>query len=137
MEKHQLIKKWVNQNTDALQQVFPDVNRKDLKNFLKVTAEREVVNPKAQLHNNYAHKKLDIDLLSVVDWFWDTKPIAGGFGVFYKNQDQEINPNAVMLMNFMELRKKFKSQLPHFTEGSYDYMKFDRLQMSEKINSNS
>jgi DNA polymerase elongation subunit (family B) len=117
--------------------MYPDLDKKEIKSFLKDVVEERVVNPKAQLHNNYAHMKMDVDLLSVIDWYEDKKPIAAGFGVFFKNQDQVLNPSAVMLQNFLDLRKVYKNQLKNYLETSYEYATFDRLQLTEKINANS
>lgn len=131
------IKEWVRHNTDVFETMYPEIDRKELKKFIRKVAEERVVNPKAKLHNNYAHREIDIDLLTLIDWFDEMKPIAAGFGVFFKDQSRVKNPAAVMLNNFMTLRKDYKKRLKDLPEGSYEYQTFDRLQLTEKINANS
>jgi len=121
----------------VLQAIYPNLTKKDLSTFLDKVIEKRLVNPKAKLHNNYVHKEIDVDLLTVIDWFHDTKPIAAGFGVFFKDQNHAKNPAAVMLDNFMTLRKRYKAKLKEYKEDSYEYATFDRLQLSEKVNANS
>jgi DNA polymerase elongation subunit (family B) len=117
--------------------MYPQLTKEQLDSFLDEVIEKELVNQKAQIHNNYVHKPVNVDLLTVYDWFEDTKPISAGFGVFFKNQNQELNPAAVMLDNFLKLRKSYKSRLADFPETSYEYATFDRLQATEKVNANS
>ena len=99
--------------------------------------EKHLINPKAKLHNNYIHKSIDVDLVSVYDWVKKTKPIVAGFGVFFKNQDESMNPVAVMIENFIATRKKYKDIRDTFHEESYEYETYDRYQSTEKINPNS
>lgn len=134
---HIFLKQWKKYYMDTLEKMYPNAKKKELDKFLEKIIKDNLVNPEAQIHNNYAHQRLNIDLLTVVDWYHEVKPIVGGFGVFYRNQNQVKNPSAVMLTNFLKLRKQFKNRLRDLPKGSYDYMAFDRLQLTEKINANS
>lgn len=123
--------------TRVLTTMFPDVRKKDIKVFLEGIVERDIINPEATIYNNYIHKKIDVNLLNVIDWYEDTKPIGAGFGVFFKNQENTINPAATMLWNFLKLRKSYKGKLHLYKEGTYEYKTLDRYQLTEKINANS
>lgn len=131
------INDWKKYYTRLFTQMYPQLSEKELKIFLDKVLKEKLVNPDAEIHNNYIHKSIKVDLLSVIDWYEDTKPIAGGFGVFFKNQNQVLNPAAVMLNNFLTLRKSYKGKLKDYSETSYEYATFDRLQLTEKINANS
>lgn len=135
--EHVFLKDWKKHFTRVFQTMYPELTKKELKKFLNEVIDERLVNPEAQLHNNYAHMSMKVDLLTMIDWFDDQKPIAGGFGLFFKNQYQVLNPNAVMLDNFMSLRKDYKKLLKVYDEGSYEYMAADRMQATEKINANS
>jgi len=136
-KEYGFIKDWAKHYTDIFTTMYPDIDKKDLKKFLINIANERVENPKAELHNNYVHRTMDVDLLTVYDWFNQTEPIAGGFGVFFKNQNQVLNPAAVMLNNFLTLRKQYKGKLKDYKETSYEYAAYDRMQLTEKINANS
>lgn len=131
------LKDWKKHYIDIFTTIYPEIDGDELNKFLDNVIEKRLHNPKAQLHNNYIHKNIIIDLLSIYDWYDRTKPIAAGFGVFFKNQEQVLNPAAVMLNNFLTLRKTYKKRLKDYSEMSYEYATYDRLQLTEKINANS
>jgi DNA polymerase family B len=136
-QNHIFLKDWKKHQRKIIQTMYPELDKKEIKEFLTEVVDEKLVNPEAKMHNNYAHMQLPVDLLHIIDWFNDTKPIGAGFGVFFKNQDQVLNPAAVMLDNFLKLRKSYKSQLHVYNENSYEYATFDRKQSTEKINANS
>lgn len=136
-KNHKFLKEWKKHYANVFTNIYPELSKKEIKEFLDEIIEERLVNPEAKLHNNYVHKQIKVDLLSVIDWFEETKPIAGGFGVFYKNQEQVLNPAAVMLNNFLTLRKQYKAKLKEYKETSYEYATYDRMQLTEKINANS
>jgi len=136
-KSHIFLEDWKKHYTRIFTTMYPELKKKEIKGFLDEVIKERLVNPKASMHNNYNHLDIDVDLLSMIDWFRNTNAIAAGFGVFFWNQDQVLNPAAVMLDNFLKLRKFYKNQLPDHQEGSYDYMALDRMQLTEKINANS
>lgn len=136
-DKYHFVKHWKKHQSNILLNIHPELDKKELEVFLDEVIDNSLVNPKAEIHNSYIHKSINDDLLSVINWVEKTKPIISGFGVFFKNQDVAINPAAVMLEKFMDLRKQYKGQLKNHDPNSYEYKTFDRLQMTEKVNSNS
>lgn len=137
MEEHKFIKDWSKHYADIMTTMYPELDKKEVKSFLREVANKNIDNPVGQLHNNYVSKTGDIDMLTLIDWYDRTKPIGAGFGVFFRNQEQVLNPAAVMLNNFLALRKTYKAELKNYPETSYEYATFDRMQATEKINANS
>lgn len=131
------IEQWKAHQTQAVKTMYPELEDEKIDKLLEKMISEQMVNPKATLHNNYEHKALNIDLLSVIDWIDRVKPIIAGFGCFFKNQDTEINPTATMLNKFIKSRKAYKKRLEDFPSDSEEYATFDRLQLTEKINVNS
>ena len=131
------IEQWKAHQIKAIKTIHPHLEDDEIDSLLDKMISEQMVNPKATLHNNYEHKALNIDLLSVIDWMDRVKPIIGGFGCFFKNQDTEINPTATMLNKFMQSRKDYKKRLEDFASDSEEYATYDRLQLVEKVNSNS
>jgi DNA polymerase elongation subunit (family B) len=136
-EKYTFLDQWKKHQRSILMNIYPELDKKELDILLDDIIKETMINPKAEIHNNYIHKSINDDLLSVVNWMERTNPIASGFGVFFKNQKQALNPAAVMLEKFMTLRKDYKGQLKNHHEDSYEYKTFDRFQLTEKVNSNS
>lgn len=135
--EHGIIKDWVSTQKSILRNIFPHIKDKEITNYLERQINMRLVNVDVKIHNNYAGVAKDIGLLEVVDWIRDKKPICAGFGMFFKNQEISTNPNAQMILNFLDLRKVFKDQLKIFSKGTYDYNTANRKQSTEKINANS
>ena len=136
-KKYKIIKDWVKYYTEVLQLVFPEFDKKDIKNFLYDIVEEHIKVPDAMIDNNYVHASMNFDLLSISNWIEDTKPLVGGHGVFFRNQHEVINPAAQMLLNSMNKRKEFKDKLKVYREGTYEYDMYDRFQQAEKVVANS
>lgn len=132
-----IIKQWRKEVVGIISTMYPEDDKKDIKKFVNEKIVDNFKQPNAILHNNYIHKKQDIDLISIGDWIHDKKPIVGGYGVFFNDQSKVINPAAIMLDNFLNLRKMYKDELKIYHETSYEYATSDRKQLTEKVNANS
>lgn len=137
ISKHTFIKEWKRTNRKLLMQMYPEVPKKEIDKFLDKTIKENLRNPKCQIDNNYIGKTMNTTLLDVCDWIETTKPVCAGGGVFFKNQHQIMNPLAQMIQKFLSSRKEYKGKLKSLVPGSYEYMTFDRKQLSEKICANS
>lgn len=134
---YSFVKDWKKTQKSILRTIFPSVEESEVDGFLDRHVSKRLINVDASLHNNYAHQQLNTTLLDVIDWVKTNEPICAGFGMFFKNQDISMNPNAKMIMNFLDLRKVFKKLLDDYIETSYEYATADRRQMTEKVNANS
>lgn len=128
---------WVKENLKTYHKMYPELNKKELKEYIENIFDTHVNDKKLVLDNNYVKKSVSTSILEIYEWMQETKPIIAGHGVFYRNQNQVKNPAAVMLKKFLDLRKSLKKTMYTFDEGSYDYNRYDRLQLTEKINANS
>ena len=137
-KKRNFIKKWKKQQRKILQQKYPEASKEVINDFLDDLIEERLTILPAEIHNNYIHKSIKTDLLEVIDWIEETKPICAGYGVFYKNQEIIKNPLATMINGFLVSRKKFKGQLKFVADKtSFEYATLDRQQLSEKVVANS
>ena len=137
MKNHVFIKKWKKNNKQILSKLYPDINSDDIDRFLDDIISENIKNPVCTLDNNYVDKEIRTTLLDIIDWVDQQKPICAGHGVFYKNQHQETNALALMIMKFLKSRKEFKAMLAKFDSSSFEYREYDRKQLSEKVNANS
>ena len=136
--EYHFIKKWKKEMKTTLNRMYPDIPKKDINKFLDNVIEENLKNPKCTIDNNYIHKRINTNLLEVIDWIEKTKPICAGHGVFFKNQHQVTSPLSVMIKKFLDSRALFKSQLKKIKDKrSYEYMTYDRKQLTEKVNANS
>ena len=132
------LKKWKKENRKVLHQLYPEISKEDINNFLDEIIEKNLKNHSVILDNNYIGKQINTNLLDAVNWIHNINPICAGHGVLFKNQHEVVNPLAMMIQKFLTSRKKFKSQLKLIKDKtSYEYQTFDRKQLSEKILANS
>jgi len=137
-QKHIFITEWRRKVRKILKRMHPEISKKEINLFLDEIIKNNLNNPECIIDNNYANVSIKSSLLEVYDWVKTTKPICGGFGVFYKNQHEVINPLAIMIQKFLTSRKLFKGKLRFIPDKtSYEYKTYDRKQMSEKVNANS
>lgn len=135
--EHSFIKEWKKENYKILHRMYPEVSKKEINKFLDKEVKKYLKNPDCEIDNNYIGKTIKTNLLSVIDWIKDTKPICAGHGVFFKNQHEVISPLAIMIQKFLTSRKAFKKRLKDFDPTSYEYATFDRKQLAEKVNANA
>lgn len=136
-KEFKFIKDWKKKQLSILKNIAPSAKTSDIEDYLDNLISTSVVNPEVKLHNNYLKQELTTTLLDVIDWIDDKQPICAGFGMFFKNQEGAANPNATMIVNFLDLRKVFKNLLKEYLETSYEYATADRKQMTEKVNVNA
>jgi len=132
------LQQWRKTNRKILHQLYPEISKQEINNFLDEIINENLKNHKVILDNNYINKQINTNLLDTINWINNTDPICAGHGVLYKNQHQVVNPLALMIQKFLTSRKKFKNQLKFIEDKtSYEYQTFDRKQLSEKISANS
>ena len=136
-KNHKFIKDWKKVYKGMLKTAYPEISKKEIDNFLNKVIDDHIEVPKAVVDNNYVHKSIQVDLLTLIDWIYEKKLICAGHGVFFKNRHEAPNPSAMMLETFLANRKAIKKQLKKFEPGTYEYAVCDRNQLIEKLAANS
>lgn len=135
------IKKYIKQMTEVMKRTNPAWSEEDIKRVVKKMVEKQMVNPKVTLDNNYTGENKESTLLSVLDWSLDRKPLITGNGTFYKTQEESINPVANMLDGWGSERKALKKEMfrvgEEYGTDTYEYNDLDRKQDDKKRNMNS
>lgn len=138
MEQNLFIERYVASMKDVMIKMNPDFDEGSIEEVIRDTISKKIQNPVVTLDNNYTHESRETNLLSVLNWVEGKKPIICGNAAFYKNQNDAINPTAVMLNNFAIQRSNYKKQMFSIEDSSSnEYKDFDRKQNNEKINMNS
>lgn len=105
------LKSYRNQAKAIIQKKHPEIPDDVIKKILDEAIEEKLMNPEARLENTYTHESRDSSLLAVFDWCLETNPIIAANGTFFKQHKDAINPNALMLDEFLTLRKKIKKEM--------------------------
>lgn len=105
------LKAYRNQAKEVIKKKHPEISDDDIKKIIDAAILKNLINPPSKLENTYTHEERDSTLLSVLDWCIDTKPIIAANGTFFKQHKDAINPNALMLEEFLTLRKKIKKEM--------------------------
>lgn len=137
INKYKFLRDWKSFMNNTMEKLYPGMLEEDITEVLDDLIQKKLVIPKCELHNNYEHRKLETDLLTIIDWMDQVKPIIAGFGCFFMNQDQIVSPTSIMLDKFLKLRKKYKAVLKDLQDGTDEYYMQDLKQLTEKINANS
>jgi hypothetical protein len=141
MKDNKFIEKYRTRMVKTICQCNPEWDKSKVEKIVDKMIKEQVMNPAVELDNNYTGEHRDTSLLSVFNWLIERKPLIAGNGTFYKNQNEALNPIAVMLDDWAASRKNYKKQMfvVGETEGfdTYHYAELDRLQLNEKINMNS
>jgi hypothetical protein len=138
---NKFVEKYVKRMVDLMCSTNPDWDKKKVKKIVLKMIEEQIENPRVILDNNYTGENRDTTLLSLLNWIIEREPIIAGNGTFYKNQNEALNPIAVMLDEWADNRKRFKKEMFKIGETmGFDvpeYADADRRQNNEKINMNS
>ena len=134
---HKFIKKWKKTYKNILKTAYPEISKKEIDVFLNKIIDDNIEVPEGIVDNNYVHKSIKVDLLTLIDWVYNKELICGGHAVFFKNRHVAANPRATMLEGFLDNRKKIKDRLKFLDPESYEYAVCDRDQGIEKLVANS
>jgi len=130
--------KWMDSARRQIKMVRPDLSDKEVNKYLEKVLEKRKVVPECVLDNNYRHKRINTNLEAIVDWVDATKPVCGGYGVFYKNQHQSVNVVARTIRKFLDTRSSLKNTMKSYSDPEcYDYKHYDMLQKGEKVCANA
>lgn len=137
LENSYFIQQWKNEQIRNLQLKYPNMNCKKVEKYLDKIIQDELYNPYVTLENNYLNKIAHTDLLSIVDFIQQNKPIIGGNGVLFYQHAQAYNPMLDWIINIMAERSAAKSNMYQYEVGSEIFNELYRNQLSLKIIINS
>ena len=143
LNKSLFIEKWMQDMKNAIFHIDPSYKEKEdeVEQLLRKMLKNNMSLPKVILDNNYTGERRESNLLSVLDWTLERKPLVAGNATFYKPQTEAINPIADMIDGFLAERKRLKKEMFKVGEiqgaDSDQYKDLDRAQLNEKILANS
>lgn len=137
MAGEKYLKKYKKEMKAIMKNINPEWDDDFLDKYISKLVEERLQNPDVTIDNNFTGENKETDLLSVLDWTFDRKPILAGNATFYKNQYESMNPIAKMLEGFLNDRKKYKKMMFAEQPGTHKYEDLDRKQLNEKLLANS
>ena len=111
MKDNKFIEKYRTRMVKTICQCNPEWDKSKVEKIVDKMIKEQVMNPVVELDNNYTGEHRDTSLLSVFNWLIERKPLIAGNGTFYKNQNEALNPIAVMLDDWAASRKNYKKQM--------------------------
>lgn len=138
LDDSKYIHKWKKEMMATMHQINPKWSKEDMEPILDDMLLKQMQIPEAVMSNNFTGEERNTNILSILDWTFERKPLVAGNGTFYKNQHEAINPVARMLDGFLIERKRLKKEMFKVEDKTSDrYKDLDRAQLNEKILANS
>ena len=128
-----MVKNYKKVMMDGLSCSFPTIRRNDLSEAIDWAILQSHRNPKLKLNNNYTHVCMDGTVLDILRYIEARKPIISASGVLFMRHEEKDNPLTRMIMGFIKQRKIYKNEMFKYPKKSYEYEKYNLLQLLEKI----
>jgi hypothetical protein len=140
LEQSKFVQDWINDNIKYAKLQFPQASEQKLRSILMGIVKKHIQNHNAQIHNDYQDDmRIHADLLKIYDWYHKAKPIAGGNGTFFYNQDIKSSPIQEVIDERIASRKSYQRQRDKYIEDilCYMYRYLDMMQMEAKVTINA
>ena len=135
-EEHGILKKYSNIMTRVIGSLFPDVDKRDIKDGVNYSIQKRFKNFDLKVKNNYKNKTIDLTALELLDYIEKKEPILTSYGTMFKKHDQVPNPMAKVIQGFISTRKAMKKEMFKYPKGSEMFEKYNLLQALAKIDVN-
>ena len=129
--------KWIKEMKSKLMFLHKDWDEEKVEKELENILWENLKDVPCEVINTYKCRKVDSTLLNMMQFIHDMKPIIGGFGVLYKNQNECRNPSAGMLLSDIKKRNILKGERKQFDKRSREFLMLDIAQGNQKVIANS
>ena len=138
--KSRFLQTWINENVLYFKRLYPQAKERDLRGILTDIAANYTESPRAVIYNDYADDmQIQTDVLTLIDWIDKSKPICGGNGTFFKNQDYVTSPIAKIIVNRQSMRKFYQNERDKYIKfpDGYEYLYYEDMQKEAKVKINA
>lgn len=136
LKEYNIIRQYSDVNKRMLGYYFPGISSFDLEKGIDYSINKRYKQEDVYVHNDYKHRKVNMNLLELTEYIHKREPIITSYGVLFKKHGEEPNPLMDMIAGFINDRKKLKKIMFSFPKGSDDFQKYNLLQLLEKLNAN-
>jgi hypothetical protein len=130
----EFLSRYINDMVESLKCIYPKKKETALRKFVEkqVLKNEHIDNPHMmELYNNYTQKTTDIDLLTLLNYYYKKKPIMTSYGVMFKQHSKKKNINGLFVQYLKDERTVYKKiQFEGIEE--HDDIKRNRGEQSQK-----
>ena len=128
--------RWIEQAYQKIKLLYPDDDEKTIKHFLSKQFDKDYVDNKCIVYNNYEKDEIQTSIYKLFDWIEEKEPILTESGSMFKQHSDTFNPTAMILNKTLaerkiEKKKKFK-YLTAAEKETDPQKKADLLYMAKK-----
>lgn len=92
---------WVKEMTDSLSRLHPEMDRKNIQDFVIKQYLEKFTDHESMIYNNYENTVAKTTLGQVLDWIQIEKPLIAESGVFFYPKDKKRNVNVEIIKECM------------------------------------
>lgn len=105
--------RWIEQAYQKIKLIYPNDDEKTIKHFLSEEFDKDYVDNKCIIYNNYEKDEINTSIYKLFDWIEEHQPILTESGSMFKQHSESFNPNTLILGKKLadrkiEKKKKFK-----------------------------
>ena len=135
--KNIAIKNYRDTAVDLLQLAFPNLSTTELEYAVDRSISERIQYHPAVIDNSYKKTKVDITLPELADYILSREPIMTTYGVLFQKHPEVPHPLYKMVDSFIWDRDAAKHEMFKYPKGSFDYAKYNLLQLLLKIDANA
>lgn len=136
-EKNIAIKNYRDTTVDLLQLAFPNLSYTELEYAVDRSIAENLRKHPATIDNSYKKTKVAIDLPELANYILSREPIITTYGTLFTKHGDVPHPLYKMIDSFIWDRDKNKKEMFKYPKGSFDYQKYNLLQLLLKIDANA
>ena len=136
-DKNIAIKNYRDTTIDLLQLIFPNLSYTELAYAVDRDIAENIKYHKATIDNSYKKTKVDITLPDLAHYILSREPILTTYGALFTKHGDTPHPLYKMVDSFIWDRDKNKKEMFKYPKGSFDYQKYNLLQLLLKIDANA
>ena len=130
--------KWKQKNFEIFSQMYPELTKDEIMEVLDEDIKENFKDPDTHIFNDYQDDiTLNQSMTALYKFCKEKKPILGGNGTLFYNQDIISSPIADLIDGRIKARKQYQKIRDTFPPGSEEYNHYDMLQLEAKIRINS
>ena len=136
-QKNIAIKNYRDTAVDMLQLVFPNLSTTELEYAVDRSIAENLQKHPAVIDNSYKKTKVEITLPDLAHYILSREPIMTAYGVIFSKHPDVPHPLYKMIDSFIWDRDNAKKEMFKYPKGSFDYAKYNLIQLLMKIDANA
>lgn len=112
--------RWIEQAYQKIKLLYPDDDEKTIKHFLSEEFDKDYIDNRCVIYNNYEKDEVETSIYKLFDWIEEHEPILTESGSMFKQHKDSFNPNTLILGKKLDERKAMKKKkFKYMTEAEH------------------